>query len=77
MTISNVNLVRINTTFEERDALTTASTLLAFVQNNFDNDACLMAGETGEIIIVEELARVRAILDFFIEYNLIEVQEDD
>lgn len=77
MTISNVNLVRVNTTFEERDALTTASTLLAFVQNNFDDDACLIAGETGEIIIVEELARVRAILDFFIEHNLIEVQEDD
>ena len=77
MKISNVNLVRINTTVEEHDALTTAYNLLTFIQDNFEDDACLIAGETDEIIIVEELARAKAILSFFIEHNLIEVQKDD
>lgn len=57
------NVVTLDLTIEEREALAVASDILAKVQVDLANCIKLRAVETGEIIESNELGRVRGILD--------------
>lgn len=57
------NVVTLDLTIEERDALAVASDILAKVQVDLANCIDLQAVETGEVIEANELGRVRGILD--------------
>lgn len=61
------NVVTLDLTIEERDALAVASDILAKVQVDLANCIDLQAVETGEVIEANELGRVRGILDGLME----------
>lgn len=54
-------------TLVERAALAEADRVLATLQESFKTHATLTALETGEVIGIEELSRVRGILNAFAE----------
>ena len=60
-------------TVEEVDALFKASEVLENIQNMYEEKTVLGSPNDGEIICVEELARVRGILSFLFNNRVVEV----
>lgn len=58
---------------EEVDALFKASEVLENIQNMYDEKTVLMSPNDGEVVGVEELARVRGILSFLFNNRVVEV----
>ena len=73
MTTTKKTLHDVKFSFEELQALEGAERALTEVSVIFGTQATLMSAETGEIVQLEELNRVRAILDFFAEHRVFEV----
>lgn len=60
-------------TVEEADALFKASEILEEIQNLYDEKDVLTSPNDGEIVGVDELARVRGILGFLFNNRVVEV----
>lgn len=61
-------------TIEEVHAIFKASEVLEEIQNLYTNDTVLICPNDGEVVGVEELARVRGILSFLFNNRVIEVK---
>ena len=61
-------------TVEEVDALFKASEVLENIQNMYEEKTVLESPNDGEIIGIEELARVRGILSFLFNNRVVEVK---
>ena len=61
--------------FNERDyiALCEVERILIKLQEYYENSDVLMSPNDGEVIIIEELARVRSILTFLVTNRVVEV----
>ena len=73
MTTTKKSIHDVQFTNEELNALAQAERALTEVSIAFGTQVTLMSAETGEIVQLEELNRVRAILDFFVEHRVFEV----
>ena len=62
MRIEKEIMINLNLTQHERQALTTIDVLLLKVQIKFADETKLQSIETGELLEIEELSRVRGIL---------------
>ena len=60
-------------TVEEVEALFKASVVLEDIQNLYKDDTVLGSPNDGEIICVEELARMRGVLSFLFNNRVVEV----
>ena len=60
-------------TIEEVQAIFKASEVLEEIQNLYDEKTVLMSPNDGEIVSVEELARMRGILSFLFNNRVVEV----
>lgn len=60
-------------TTEEVDALFKTSEVLENIQNMYDEKTVLMSPNDGEIVGVEELARIRGVLSFLFNNRVVEV----
>lgn len=58
---------------EELKAIEVLEPMLAEIQNHFGEVNILQAVETGEVVEVEEIARVRGILGFLYAHRAVEV----
>ena len=72
MTTTNRKLYDIQFTLEELDALSAAERALTEVVTLFGSEGCLMSAETGEIVELSELNRIRTVLDFFYDHRIFE-----
>ena len=72
MTINNRKLYNVQFTHEELEALQGAERALAEVATLFGSEGYLMSAETGEVVMLDELNRVRGVLDFFYDHRVFE-----
>ena len=72
MTVNNRKLYDVQFTLEELEALQGAERAIAEVTTLFGSEGHLMSAETGEVVMLNELNRVRGILDFFYDHRIFE-----
>lgn len=72
MTVNNRKLYDIQFTLEELEALQGAERAIAEIATLFGSEGHLMSAETGEVVMLDELNRVRGILDFFYDHRIFE-----
>lgn len=70
MKINDRKLHDVQFSYEELKAFENAERALAEVAVAFGTENTLIAAETGECVRLEELNRVRAILDFFYDHRV-------
>lgn len=73
MTITTKRVFDIQLTQDEIDTLEEAERIINNLPIFFGSDGALMSAETGECVELCELNRVRAILDFFVDYRTFEL----
>ena len=73
MKISNQRFNVHEFTVEEVEALFKASVVLEDIQNLYKDDTVLGSPNDGEIICIEELARIRGVLSFLFNNRVVEV----
>lgn len=73
MTITNKRVFDIQLTQDEINTLENAERIINDLSIFFGSDDALMSAESGECVVLEELNRVRAILDFFVDYRAFEI----
>ena len=72
MTVNNRKLYDVQFTFNELEALKRAERAIAEITTLFGSEGNLMSAETGEVVMLDELKRVRGILDFFYDHRIFE-----
>ena len=72
MTVNNRKLYDIQFTLEELEALQGAERAITEIVTLFGSEGHLMSAETGEVVMLDELNRVRGILDFFYDHRVFE-----
>ena len=72
MTVNNRKLYDIQFTLEELEALQGAERAITEIVTLFSSEGHLMSAETGEVVMLDELNRVRGILDFFYDHRILE-----
>lgn len=72
MTINNRKLYDVQFTLEELEALQGAERAITEIVTLFGSEGHLLSAETGEVVMLEELNRVRAVLDFFCDHRVFE-----
>ena len=72
MTVNNRKLYDVQFTFNELEALKRAERAIAEITTLFGSEGNLMSAETGEVVMLDELDRVRGILDFFYDHRIFE-----
>lgn len=72
MTVNNRKLYDIQFTLEELEALQGAERAITEIVTLFGSEGHLMSAETGEVVMLNELNRVRGILDFFYDHRVFE-----
>ena len=72
MTTTNRKLYDIQFSLEELKSLQGAERALTEIVTLFGSEGHLMSAETGEVVVLDELNRVRAILDFFCDHRVFE-----
>lgn len=72
MTINNRKLYDVQFTLEELNAFLGAERAITEIVTLFGSEGCLMSAETGEVVELSELNRVRGILDFFFDHRVFE-----
>ena len=72
MTVNNRKLYDIQFTLEELEALHGAERAITEIITLFGSEGHLMSAETGEVVMLDELNRVRGILDFFYDHRIFE-----
>lgn len=73
MTITNKRVFDIQLTQDEINTLENTERIITDLSIFFGSDDALMSAETGECVALCELNRVRAILDFFVDYRTFEI----
>lgn len=74
MAITEINIKNINLIAEEYESLVTAEMVLEEIYNSFGKFAELVNPATGEVVMMNELPRVRGILSAFTENESWEVK---
>ena len=72
MTVNNRKLYDIQFTLEELEALHGAERAITEIVTLFGSEGHLMAAETGEVVMLDELNRVRGILSCFYDHTVFE-----
>ena len=72
MTVNNRKLYDVQFTLEEIEAPQGAERAIAEITTLFGSEGHLMSAETGEVVMLDELNRVRGILDFFCDHRIFE-----
>ena len=72
MTVNNRKLYDIQFTLEELEALQGAERAIAEITTLFGSEGHLMSAETGEVVMLDELNRVRGILSCFYDHRIFE-----
>lgn len=72
MKINNRKLYDVQFTLEELEALQDAERAITEIVTLFGSEGHLMSAETGEAVALDELNRVRGILDFFYDHRVFE-----
>lgn len=72
MIINKRKLYDVQFSLEELEALHAAERALSDVAIVFGSEGYLQSAETGEVVMLEELNRVRGILDFFYDHRVFE-----
>ena len=72
MKINDRKLYDVQFTLEELEALQGAERALTEIAMLFGSEGYLQSAETGEVVMLEELNRVRGILDFFYDHRFFE-----
>lgn len=72
MKINDRKLYDIQFTLEELEALHGAERTITEIVTLFGSEGHLMSAETGEVVMLDELNRVRGILDFFYDHRIFE-----
>ena len=72
MTVNNRKLYDIQFTLEELEAFQGAERAITESVTLFGSEGHLMSAETGEVVMLDELNRVRGILDFFYDHRIFE-----
>ena len=72
MTVNNRKLYDVQFTLEELEALHGAERAITEIVTLFGSEGHLMSAETGEVVMLDELNRVRSILDFFFDHRIFE-----
>ena len=72
MTVNNRKLYDIQFTLEELEALQGAERAIKEIVTLFGSEGHLMSAETGEIVMLDELNRVRGILSCFYDHRVFE-----
>ena len=65
MTTKTYAKMTIENTAKEIDAFGSVKEMLRQIESELPENAILVNDETGDVVMVDELARVRGILDFF------------
>ncbi len=65
MTTKTYAKMTIEHTAKEIDAFGSVKEMLRQIESELPENAILVNDETGDVVMVDELARVRGILDFF------------
>lgn len=73
MTITNKRVLDVQLTQDEINTLENAERIINDLSIFFGSDGAVMSAETGESVVLYELNRVRAILDFFVDYRAFEI----
>lgn len=73
MTITNKRVLDVQLTQDEITTLENAERIINDLSIFFGSDGAVMSAETGESVVLYELNRVRAILDFFVDYRAFEI----
>ena len=73
MTTTNKRVFDVQLTQDEINTLKKAERIINNLPIFFGSDGALMSAETGECVELCELNRVRAILDFFVDYRTFEL----
>lgn len=73
MTITNKRVFDVQLTQDEINTLENAERIINDLSIFFGSDGAVMSAETGESVVLYELNRVRAILDFFVDYRAFEI----
>lgn len=73
MTITNKRVLDVQLTQDEINTLENAERVITELSIFFGSDGAVMSAETGESVVLYELNRVRAILDFFVDYRAFEI----
>ena len=72
MKINDRKLYDIQFSLEELEALQGAERAITEIVTLFGSEGHLMSAETGEVVMLDELNRVRGILDFFYDHRVFE-----
>lgn len=75
MTTTKKTIHNIRLTHAELIALQEAHDVLSEITAMFGTQATLMSAETGEVVELDELSRVRGVLSFFREYRVFEITD--
>ena len=73
MTITTTKIHELTLSEKEYNAIETLEPVLAEMQNYFGEVNTIQAVETGEVIMGEEIARMRAVLDFLYTHRVVRV----
>lgn len=73
MTITTTKIHELVLSEKEYNAIEILEPVLAEMQNYFGEANTIQAVETGEIVEGEEIARMRAVLDFFYTHRAVRV----
>jgi hypothetical protein len=72
MKINDRKLYDVQFSHEELEALQGAERAITEIVTLFGSEGHLMSAETGEVVMLDELNRVRGILDFFYDHRVFE-----
>ena len=72
MKINDRKLYNIQFTLEELEALQGAERAIKEIVTLFGSEGHLMSAETGEVVMLDELNRVRGILSCFYDHRIFE-----
>ena len=72
MTVNNRKLYDVQFTFDELNALKCAERAIKEIVTLFGSEGHLMSAETGEVVTLDELNRVRGILSCFYDHTVFE-----
>ena len=72
MKLNDRKLYDVQFDYEELCALEGAERAITEIVTLFGSEGHLMSAETGEVVMLDELNRVRGILDFFCDHRIFE-----
>ena len=73
----NVTILTPIVTEQEDAALRTSMDVLGAIQSMFKDDLILVSIETGEVVTIEELSRVRGVIDAFYRHQHWKVEKSE